>query len=93
MITELRGIARRYNPSRGGRSPGYLREALQDYLSDNAGPVGIVMVDEQEKPLKWLLGQLWNCSDILPSMFCNSIPVYEGATYAKAVRVMALDNF
>lgn len=82
-----------YKASRGGHAPGHLREALIEYISDVDGPVGIVDVEGQEKPLRWLLGQLWNCTDIMPSMFCGSVPVYQGSTYGRAVREMALDNF
>ena len=35
---------------------------------------------------RWLCGQLWNCTDILPGMACADLDLPEGSTYARAVR-------
>lgn len=38
------------------------------------------------RSLDCLLGQLWNCTDILPSEVCAALDMPEGSTYAQAVR-------
>ena len=35
---------------------------------------------------KWLVGQLWNCTDILPNSYCQVLHLPQGSTYAKAGR-------
>lgn len=42
-----------YKANRRGHAPGHLREAFLEYLSDNTGAVGVVEIEEQEKPLTW----------------------------------------
>jgi hypothetical protein len=37
-------------------------------------------------PLKSVLGHLWNCADIMPSMYCDQLDLPKGSTYAQAVR-------
>ncbi|MEK7996030.1 MAG: hypothetical protein AAB403_19695 [Planctomycetota bacterium] len=40
---------------------------------------------------RWLIGQLWNCSDIMPSDLCSTLEMPEGSTYAQAVRKLRAD--
>lgn len=35
---------------------------------------------------RWLLGQLWNCSDIMPGSLCDDLELRHGRTYAVAAR-------
>ena len=35
---------------------------------------------------KWLTGQLWNCTDILPSSVCYQLELKQGSSYAIAAR-------
>jgi hypothetical protein len=35
---------------------------------------------------RWLIGQLWNCTDIMPSVYCDILELNLGSTYAMAVR-------
>lgn len=35
---------------------------------------------------QWLTGQLWHCSDVLPSAVCSELRLPPGATFAKAAR-------
>jgi len=35
---------------------------------------------------RWITGQLWNCTDILPHMICADLDIPPGSTYARAVR-------
>jgi hypothetical protein len=41
---------------------------------------------EQGLTLRWLLGQLWNCTDILPDDACDDLLLPSGSSYAQAVR-------
>jgi len=83
-------VRRKYSASRGGHAPGHLREAFLDYiLSDSQNAT--VVIDEQERPLKWLLGQFWNCSDILPGDVCDEIDLPRGSSYSIAARRLAQD--
>lgn len=72
---------------------GHLREALQDYL-DSAVPASEFTVEDggQERSLEWLLGQLWNCTDVLPAGYCDQLDISKGSTYAQAVRCMKERN-
>jgi hypothetical protein len=36
----------------------------------------------------WLLGQLHNCVDIMPSMLCSQLELPPGSTYARAARML-----
>lgn len=66
------------NPRRRGHAPGHVREALHAYL------------DAGDRPLPAdIVGQLWNCSDLLPSDYCVEIQIPRGSTYARAVRHLA----
>ena len=59
----------KYKPSRGGHAPGHLRDALLEYLDgDSESDTVTVGYEERVMPLKWLVGQLWNCTDVLPDI-------------------------
>ncbi|UCC38765.1 MAG: hypothetical protein JSV96_13205 [Candidatus Aminicenantes bacterium] len=76
----------KFSPAKGGHAPGYLRDAFHEYLETEQ-----VVIDEVERPIKWLIGQLWNCTDIMPSEYCSLLDIPSGSTYAQAVR-FALDT-
>jgi hypothetical protein len=68
-------------------------EAIEQYLADEDA----LYFYNPEKQLKWegasavdrakwLIGQLWNCIDILPQTYCAQLDLREGSTYAVAVR-------
>ena len=40
---------------------------------------------------QWLIGQLWNCTDVLPSMACENLDIQRGSTYAQAARKLKAD--
>jgi hypothetical protein len=70
-------------------APTHLREALQEYLdSDTPAKEFRVEHDGEDKSLEWLLGQLWNCTDVLPGGHCDQLDIPKGSTYAQAVRRM-----
>ncbi len=92
------------NPARGGRAPGHLRDALLVALE---GPdpwwanLEVDFFDDRQAEwdsmspkirARWLIGQLWNCDDVLPgqvaSEMSDNFDVSVG-TYAILVRLLA----
>ena len=74
-----------YTASRGGHAPGHLRDAFIEWLcSSERGDT--TEVGGERRPLRWLIGQLWNCSDVMPSEYCEELELPQGSTYAQAVR-------
>ena len=47
-----------------------------------------VELDGEKVPMPWLVGQLWNCSDIMPEGLCSEMDLPPGTTYAQAVRTL-----
>lgn len=92
----------RHKANRGGHAPGHLRETLEDYLeSDNPlsrpynKPRQHLLTEKialsgweegKEVSLSWLLGQLWNCTDVLPADYCEILEIKHGSSFAQAVR-------
>ena len=35
---------------------------------------------------KWITGQLWNCTDIMPGTLCDDLELPRGSSYAKGAR-------
>lgn len=61
----------RYDPWRGGHAPGHLREAFEEWGYDIHTPSGeaalrqeVVMHNGRMHTLNWLIGRLWNCTDM-----------------------------
>jgi transcriptional regulator with XRE-family HTH domain len=94
---------RRYQPGRGGHAPGHLREAFLDWLDEyielppEETTPPPVEISGEPRPVSWLFGQLWNCTDVLPRAafeMVNEILEAEQAapidrqTYAAAVRAL-----
>ncbi len=74
-----------YTPTRGGHAPGHLREAFIEWAEAGCDPRGIVM-DAEDRPVRWIVGQLWNCTDVMPHYVCDTLGLRHGSTYAMAVR-------
>ena len=76
---------------------GHIRDALLDWLDGflaSDGPVTVsdlVQVGGNEVPLQALLGELWNCTDVLPGDRCRDLELPQGSTYAVAVRRLKAD--
>lgn len=82
-----------YKANRGGHAPEHLREALLHYLDeDSDSDMVTVGYDECAMPLRWVIGQLWNCTDVLPNDYCEIVDLAPGSTYAQAVRQMAAEG-
>lgn len=94
---------RRYQAARGGHAPGHLRDAFLAWLEESmelpaeAPLPPTVEINEEPRPISWLFGQLWNCSDVLPSQARDSVndilesenaPAFDRQTYAAAVRAL-----
>ncbi len=77
-----------YRRGRKGHAPGHLRDAFLDWLEDER-ETDTVEIDGDPRPLRWLIGQLWHCTDILPSTHCGLLGLPQGSTYAQAVRKVA----
>ena len=78
-----------YRANRGGHAPGHLRDALLEYFDlESESDKVIIGYEEHVIPLRWLLGQLWNCTDVLPSQYCEILGIDQGSTYAIAVRML-----
>lgn len=67
-----------YTPARGGRAPGHLRAMMDAYLDDGIVCTDVLFSEPPGDPITWLTGQLWNCTDIVPSA--------GGQTYGQASR-------
>jgi hypothetical protein len=83
----------RYNPARGGHAPGHLRDAFEEWAYDTDSPSGdaalrqeVVMHNGHMRTLDWLIGRLWNCTDIMPGSLCDQLDLLTGSTYAQGVR-------
>jgi hypothetical protein len=76
MTVLLKGSS--YLPSRGGHAPGDVRdaflEALDIYVNREVGAAEPeVEMREQRVSLCQLCGLLWNCTDILPGMWWDTV--------------------
>jgi hypothetical protein len=73
------------------RAPGHLREAFVEWVDDGARPGVLVGEDnfrEGPQPVRWLLGRLWNCSDIMPRDECAELDMDQGSTYGQAAQAL-----
>jgi hypothetical protein len=75
-------------------APGHLRDAFYDSVEDGMpdevaaeGPRHD-FYDGQPRSRRWLFGQLWHCSDIMPWELCDLLEMPQGSTYASAVQAI-----
>ena len=78
-----------YQANRGGHAPGHLREAFDDWADElsyrrDRQPE----IDGAKVEGSWLIGQLWNCTDIMPSGVSDALDLRSGS-YAQGARSMA----
>lgn len=75
-------------------APSHLRDAFAEWVE--TGQEGEVSAewfyDGQSRPIRWLFGQLWHCSDIMPWTLCGDLDMPAGGTYASAVQLLAAEN-
>ena len=97
MRTESHLKHSNFQPARGGHAPGDLREAFEEALDaweamGDQDPLPTVKLRGQDVSIVELCGLLWNCTDIMPSLMCqtfescgvNDVP--HGSTYAVGAR-------
>ena len=89
-----------YSVLRGGHAPGHLRDAFVGWLDEPTRTEVEVGWDGERRTVSWLLGQLWNCTDILPSIVREQVncllygePDDFRNTYAAAVRRLKAELF
>jgi len=83
-----------YGLGSGGHASGYLREMFQDWLATwpdgwpDASIYDVQLEGDGDGPqtARWVLDQLGDCSDTLPSGDCDRLEIRKGSTYAYAVR-------
>lgn len=86
-----RNLSTKYTPNRGGHAPSFLRGIFQhlvEYLDEVDGKTKTIKYEEREISIRWLIGQLWNCKDIIPSIYCSGLDLPSGASYAQGVRAL-----
>ena len=71
--------------ARGGHAPGHLRDWFVLFVETGNRDAEMV---EQNRSTAWLFGQLWNCTDIMPSDLCTEVDLPVGSTYACGAREM-----
>ena len=81
---------------RRGHAGGHLLAAFENYVDSHSfeekpGWDQMVEIDEEKRPIRWLIGQLWNCMDIMPGSLCENLGLSEGSTYAQGVRFLWSD--
>ena len=77
-----------YQPALGGHAPGHLRSLFCEWIETGEVPTNDCTVPYQDQPnlLRWLIGQLWNCTDTVPGSECAMLDLPAGSTYAQAAR-------
>jgi hypothetical protein len=61
-----------------GHAPGHIRDEFETLAEDrSAWP---------SPEMRRLIGRLWNCTDIMPSMLCAELDEPPGSTYAQGAR-------
>ena len=98
---------RKFKANQGGHAPGHLREALIDALDaggkawwkkielelyDDAGQKKWDRLGKVEQA-RWLLGQLWNCTDILGGNGHDIVEEYDSRNDAKVTTYGRLARF
>ena len=75
------------------RAPEYLRKALTDYLETGeveltSYPAYLASLEDTDARVRWLTGQLWDCTDPLPAMYCEDLGFHHRGTYGDAARYL-----
>ena len=80
----------RFNASRGGHAPGHIRQMFEvlaeGYDWENDEEEHFYHNGKKPSP-QWVIGQLWNCTDIMPSELCNELELPPGSKYAQGARL------
>ena len=63
-----------------------LRQALLDYIDQDAPSAKVKMEDGAELSVRWLAQQFSKCMDCLPVTACDALELPQGSTFADASR-------
>src|SRR6266540_3426576 len=74
----------KYQPSIGGHAPHVLRDTLCEWIDQEWEEA--TEIEGEQRTIEWLIGQLWNCTDILPGESCDELGIPQGSTYGQAAR-------
>jgi hypothetical protein len=90
------GLLMTDDPDGGGHAPGHLRAAFTDWVEQRTvapedDDLQTAYIDNEPRSIRWLIGMLWNCTDTLPSGYCDDLDLPRGSTYAQAVRDVTHD--
>jgi hypothetical protein len=74
-------------------APEYLRKALTDYLETGeveltSYPAYLATLEGTGARVRWLTEQLWDCTDLLPPMYCEDLGLHHRGTYGEAARYL-----
>lgn len=86
----------KYRANRGGHAPAHLRQAFELLLEcwmagdvsglDDVVDLRYIFYDQERASARRIIGQLWNCTDVLPGMWCSELDLLSGSTYAQGAR-------
>ena len=86
----------KYRADQGGHVSGHLREAFVMLLDlgkseevlylDDIVDRGEFIYDREETSARWIIGQVWNCTDFMPGPACADLDLPQGSTYAQGAR-------
>jgi hypothetical protein len=80
------------SPRRSGHAPARFRRAFLEYVllvyGEGRAPASMVVCDGETRSWRWLVRQLWRCTDPLPASACALLGLSAGATYAQAVQAV-----
>lgn len=74
--------------------PGHIRDMFYDIMLcgetgqmffDDTRQARFASMDVEDKK-RWLAGQVWHCTDIMPSELCEELDIQQGSTYAQGAR-------
>ena len=78
-----------YKANRGGHAPQDVRDAFCGMVEETFKHDRVkVDVGGDPQTVKWVLGQLWNCTDIMPGYCCDELDLRGKCTYAAGARLM-----
>jgi hypothetical protein len=76
-------------------SPVHLKDPFLDYLEEisnlykkNYNLNDQIEIKDEKRTLEWVIGRLWNCTDIMPRSTLEYFDLTAGMTYALFVRKM-----
>ena len=78
-----------YKANRGGHAPQDVRDAFCGMVEETFKHDRVkVDVGGDLRTVKWVLGQLWNCTDIMPGYCCDMLDLRGKCTYAAGARLI-----